>query len=90
MKVYKLYHNKGLEVVGVSLDNNREAWVKAISTLKMPWPQMSDLKGWKSTAATAYNIRAIPANVLIDNKGNIIAKDLRGEELLKKMEELMK
>ena len=90
VKVYKLYHNKGLEVVGVSLDNNREAWVKAISTLKMPWPQMSDLKGWKSTAAAAYNIRAIPANVLIDNKGNIIAKDLRGEELLKKMEELMK
>ena len=90
VKVYKLYHNKGLEVVGVSLDNNREARVKAISTLKMPWPQMSDLKGWKSTAAAAYNIRAIPANVLIDNKGNIIAKDLRGEELLKKMEELMK
>lgn len=90
VKVYKLYHNKGLEVVGVSLDNNHEAWVKAISTLKMPWPQMSDLKGWKSTAAAAYNIRAIPANVLIDNKGNIIAKDLRGEELLKKMEELMK
>lgn len=90
VKVYKLYHNKGLEVVGVSLDNNREAWVKAISTLKMPWPQMSDLKGWKSTAAAAYNIRAIPTNVLIDNKGNIIAKDLRGEELLKKMEELMK
>ena len=90
VKVYNLYHSKGLEVVGVSLDNNHEAWVKAINTLKMPWPQMSDLKGWQSAAAAAYNIRAIPANVLIDNKGNIIAKDLRGEELQKRIEELMK
>ena len=90
VKVYNQYHSKGLEVVGVSLDNNHEAWVKAIKTLKMPWPQMSDLKGWQSAAAAAYNIRAIPANVLIDNKGNIIAKDLRGEELQKRIEELMK
>ena len=56
----------------------------------MPWPQMSDLKGWNSAAGAAYSIKAIPANVLIDNNGNIIAKDLRGEELLKKMEELFK
>ena len=90
VKVYNLYHSKGLEVVGVSLDNNHKAWVKAIKTLKMPWPQMSDLKGWQSAAAAAYNIRAIPANVLIDNKGNIIAKDRRGEELQKRIEELMK
>lgn len=90
VKAYNSYHSKGLEIVGVSLDNNRNAWIKAINTLKMPWPQMSDLKGWNSAAGAAYNIKAIPANVLIDNNGNIIAKDLRGEELLKKMEELFK
>lgn len=90
VKAYNSYHSKGLEIVGVSLDNNRKAWIKAINTLKMPWPQMSDLKGWNSAAGAAYNIKAIPANVLIDNNGNIIAKDLRGEELLKKMEELFK
>lgn len=48
VKAYSLYHKKGFEVVGVSLDNNRQAWLKAIAALKMPWPQMSDLKGWQS------------------------------------------
>ncbi|MGI6232763.1 MAG: redoxin family protein [Prevotella sp.] len=86
---YNKYHNKGFEVVGVSLDNRREAWVKAISQLKMPWPQMSDLKGWQSAGAAAYNVKAIPSNVLIDANGRIIAKDLRGEDLTGKLAELL-
>lgn len=90
VKAYWAYHSKGFEVVGVSLDNNKQAWVKAVASLKMPWPQMSDLKGWESAGAAAYNIRAIPANVLIDNKGRIIAKDLRGEDLQNKLAELFK
>lgn len=90
VKAYQLYHAKGFEVVGVSLDNNRAAWLKAIAQLKMPWPQMSDLKGWDSKGAAAYHVRAIPANVLIDQKGMIVAKDLRGEDLLTRLAALLK
>ncbi len=90
VKAYTDYHQKGFEVVGVSLDNNKEAWVKAIEQLKMPWPQMSDLKGWECKGAQDYNVRSIPANVLVDQQGKIVAKDLRGEDLLNKMAELLK
>lgn len=86
---YTTYHTKGFEVVGVSLDNNKEAWLKAVKQLKMPWPQMSDLKGWQSAGAAAYNVRGIPSNTLIDQQGHIIAKDLRGEDLLNKLAELL-
>lgn len=81
VKAYAKYHKRGFEVVGVSLDNNKMAWLKAIDQLNMPWPQMSDLKGWESAAAAAYNVKAIPSNVLIDHSGNIIAKDLRENAL---------
>ncbi|MBR1667063.1 MAG: AhpC/TSA family protein [Bacteroidaceae bacterium] len=89
VEAYTKYHDKGLEVIGVSFDNDKDAWVKAIEKLQMPWPQMSDLKGWESAAAAAYNIQAIPANVLIDKEGKIVEKNLRGEELLSKMAELL-
>ena len=89
VEAYTKYHDKGFEVVGVSLDNDKGAWVKAIADLQMPWPQMSDLKGWESEACAVYHVQAIPANVLIDEKGDIIAKDLRGEDLLNKMKELL-
>lgn len=90
VKAYNLYHKKGFEVVGVSFDNNKAAWVKAIKTLKLPWPHMSDLKGWGCAAAPIYNVKGIPANVLVDQDGTIVGKNLRGEELLNKMAELMK
>ena len=89
VKAYTTYHKKGFEVVGVSLDEDKEAWLKAIDQLKMPWPQMSDLKGWKSEGAVIYNVRSIPSNVLIDQQGNIVAKDLRGENLANKVGELL-
>ena len=87
---YDLYHAKGFEVVGVSLDNNKEAWIKAIDQLKMPWPHMSDIKGWGCAGAALYNVKGIPANVLIDQQGKIVAKNLRGQDLLDKMAELLK
>ncbi len=90
VKTYDMYHAKGFEVVGVSLDNNKEAWVKAIGQLKMPWPQMSDIKGWGCEGAALYNVKGIPANVLIDQQGKIVAKNLRGEDLPNKMAELLK
>ena len=89
VKAYADYHDKGFEVVGVSLDNDKEAWLKAIKDLNMPWPQMSDLKGWECAGAALYNVKSIPANVLIDQDGKIVAKDLRGEDLLNKMAELL-
>ncbi len=90
VEAYKKYHDKGFEVVGVSLDNSKEAWVKSIEAQKLPWPQMSDIKGWECQGAKDYNVRAIPANVLIDQSGKIVAKDLREEALQEKLAELFK
>lgn len=88
-KAYKEFKSKGLEIVGVSLDDKLDAWKKAIAAQKMTWPQMSDLKGWRSENASVYGVRGIPMTVLIDRKGNILARELRGEALLKKLKELM-
>ena len=85
---YKKYHAKGFEVVGVSFDNKAEAWKNAIKTLDMPWPNISDLKGWQSAAASTYGINAIPANVLLDGEGKIVAADLRGDALGAKLKEV--
>jgi len=90
IKAYKTYKDKGFAIVGVSLDNDGKSWRNAIKTLGIPWPQISDLKGWNSAGAAAYNIKAIPATVLINQKGEIIAKDLRGEDLEKKLSEVLK
>ena len=90
IKTYLDFQDKGLQIVGVSFDNDHESWHHAIHELKMSWPQMSDLKGWESEGAKVYNVKAIPANVLIDQKGKIIAKDLRGEDLYNKVAELLK
>lgn len=90
VKAYNDFHTKGLEIVGVSLDSNKDNWVKAIDDLKMTWPQMSDLKGWESAGAQLYHVRGIPTNVLVDQQGRIVAQDLRGENLLLKLAELLK
>lgn len=90
IKAYNEYRDKGFAVVGVSLDSDKEAWKDAIQKLGIPWPQMSDLKGWQSAGAALYNVRSIPATVLIDQDGKIIAKDLRGEELEAKLKEILK
>jgi peroxiredoxin len=89
VKAYADFHSQGFEVVGVSLDNNRDSWVISIEQLGMTWPQMSDLKGWECAGAKLYNIQSIPANILVDQQGIIVAKDLRGEELLQKVAELL-
>lgn len=85
---YNKYHSKGFDVVGVSFDSKADAWKNAITTLKMPWHHMSDLKGWQCAAAKAYGINGIPSNVLLDKEGKIIASDLRGEDLQAKLKEL--
>ncbi len=85
---YEKYHDKGLDIVAISFDNKKDAWLNAISTMKMPWVHLSDIAGWKSIAATTYNINAIPANILFDGEGKIIDIDLRGEQLQAKLAEI--
>ncbi len=85
---YERFHPKGFEIVGVSLDNGKAAWEKAVKDLGVTWPQMSDLKGWKSEGAAIYNIRAIPATILFDPEGKVVACGLRGQALTKKLEEI--
>ena len=82
VKAYDLFHGKGLEIVGVSLDNDKASWLQAIELSGQKWPQMSDLKGWNCQGAQFYNIQSIPANVLINEHGMIIARDLRGENII--------
>ena len=86
--VYEQYKDKGFDVVGVSFDQKKSSWVAAIQQLGLNWKQMSDLKGWRSTATDLYGIYSIPCNVLIDPTGKIIAMDLRNEALVKKLKEI--
>ena len=90
LKTWLDFQDYGFQVIGVSFDNDHESWHEAIHELKMGWPQMSDLKGWESEGAKVYNIRSIPANVLIDKEGRIVARDLRGKDLYQKVAELLK
>ena len=81
--LYAKYHSKGLGIVGISLDTEREAWQQAISRLGIEWPQVSDLQGWDSKPAREFNVRAIPHIIIVDYSGDIIEMGLRGEELQK-------
>ena len=85
---YEKYHAKGFEIVGLSLDNKEDAWKKGMAELGMTWPNLSDLQGWKSVAATTYEIRAIPSSLLVDPQGKIVALDLRGDQLGNKLKEI--
>ncbi len=90
IKAYTKYHDKGFEVLGVSLDKEKDAWVKSINNDKLAWKHVSDLKLWDSKVAVLYSIKSIPQNVLIDPQGVIISKNLRGEDLQKKLAEIFK
>ncbi len=88
--IYAQYHSQGLEIYAVSLDENQISWEGAIRRHQLPWIHVSDLKGWSSSAANTYNIRAIPATILIDRNGTIIGKNLRGAELKAAIEKALK
>ena len=90
IKIYSKFKNKGFEIYGVSLDQDKEKWMEAITKDGINWPQVSDLKYWDNVAARIYNVQGIPYTVLIDKDGKIIAKNLRGQELEKKIAEVLK
>lgn len=86
---YHKYKDRNFNVLGVSLDNSREEWLAAIKKDSLTWPQVSDLKLWNSAAVAHFGISGIPANYLVDPSGKIIAKDLRGQALWVKLDELL-
>jgi peroxiredoxin len=89
VKAFDNYKDKGFDILGVSLDRSKEAWIEAIKNDNLTWTQVSDLKYWESEPAKLYGVEAIPSNFLLDKEGNIIGKNLRGEELEAKLKELM-
>ena len=89
VKVYNEFKKKGFDIFGVSLDQTREDWVKAIADDKLTWTHVSDLQYWNNAAAKLYAVQAIPANFLLDETGTIIGKNLRGEDLRNKVSELL-
>ena len=88
MYCYEKYHPKGLDIVAISFDTSKEAWLRAIKTMKMPWVHLSDLAGWESIGAKTYDIKGIPANILLDGDGKIVDIDLRGDMLDEKLAEI--
>jgi thiol-disulfide isomerase/thioredoxin len=90
LSVYRMFKDKNFTILGVSLDDNKDEWVKAIKDDGLAWTQISELKRWSSVIARDYNIKNIPSNVLVNPDGIIIARNLRGDELEKTLEsELM-
>lgn len=87
--MYNEYKDKGFDIIGVSLDNSRENWLKAIEDDKLTWHHVSDLKGWGSAAGKLYGVSSIPHTVLLDPDGIIVAKNLRGDALEEKLNELL-
>lgn len=89
VRAYNAFKDKGFTVFGVSLDRSKEDWVKAIAEDNLTWTHVSDLKYWQSEAAKTYGITGIPFSILVDPNGVIIAKNLRGPALHKKLEEVL-
>lgn len=88
--LYSKHKAKGFEILGVSLDDDKDAWMSAVKEDGITWTQVSDLKGWESSIAALYQVEGIPATFLIDKGGKIVAKGLRGKELDMKVGELLK
>jgi peroxiredoxin len=89
VKVYDEFHHKSFEIVGISLDKSKDAWKKAVEKDKLPWVQVSDLKGWDNEVSAKLLISSLPFNILIERSGKIIAKDLSPLELKAKLNEIL-
>ena len=87
--IYKEFHSKGLNIVGVSLDKDAAKWKEAIAKDKLTWIHVSHLKFWAEPIAAQYEVQSIPATFILDASGKVVARDLRGDELRAKIEELL-
>ena len=90
VKAFQDYKDKNFTILGISLDNNKDKWLKAIADDQLTWTHVSDLKYWDSEIPALYGVRGIPANVLLDPNGVIIAKNITGEELHDTLKEVIK
>jgi peroxiredoxin len=90
VEAYQKYKDNGFTVIGVSLDDNKENWLKAIKDDKLDWYHVSDLQGWKNQVAQDFGVKSIPFSILIDKEGVILGKNLRGEELQQTLADLFK
>lgn len=89
VKLYSKYKNKGFEILGISLDDEKKKWKNAIKQDKITWLQVNDGGGWEAKTAQAWNISAIPTSFLIDKEGRLLAMDLEGKELEKAVKYLV-
>ena len=87
---YEMYHDKGLEIVGISFDREKEPWLAAIKEWKMPWIHLYGIKDGKSVAAEIYGVTGIPDNVLVDPEGTVVARGLRGQDLADRIMKIFK
>lgn len=87
--LYEKFHSKGLNIIGVSLDNNAEKWKQAILKDGLKWTQVSNLLEWNDPIAKTYEVNQIPSTFLLDTTGKIVAVDLRGLDLENKISELL-
>ena len=90
VKAYSKYKEKNFEIFGVSLDQSKDKWLKAVNDDQYTWTQVSEVKGWETAVAQEYGIEGIPFNILVDPNGYIVARNLRGEALEKKLKEIIK
>jgi thiol-disulfide isomerase/thioredoxin len=90
VRLYERFHDQGFEIYSVSLDKDREEWLKAIRDDRLSWPNhVSDLNGWTSSGGKTYGIRSVPSTVLVDREGKVVARNLRGSDLERKLEQLL-
>jgi len=81
IKMYEKYHDKGLEIIGVSLDDDYTKWTNAIKKDGITWPQVSELKKWRCKAVELYDVKVVPHTVILNENNEIVGKNLKGEEL---------
>jgi peroxiredoxin len=88
VNAYKIYQPKGFEIIGISLDTDKQAWQNAIEKDGLNWTNLSDLKGWKNELVQKYKIKSVPSNMLLDKTGRIIAVEIRGDKLQNKLKQI--
>lgn len=90
VQAYNDFHSKGFDILGVSLDNDKSKWLKGINDDGLIWENVSDLRQWRSIVVKLYKLESIPQNILVDKRGNILARNLRGENIINTLNQLFR